>query len=533
MPLPTPRSTPFTLRNSLSTEVLIIGGGATGLGIAWDASLRGLKVILIEQSDVGQGTSGRYHGLLHSGARYAVSDPQTARECAQENIILRSIAAPCIEDTGGYFLSTPADPLEYPDRWLSACQQHGIPAEELPVERAREFEPALSPRLSRAFQVNDASLDSFDLAQLLINSIRSAGGQVYLHHRVTGLIRDANRVTAVEIEDLRTGYQAKMGAEVVVNATGPWATRTAKLAQLEIPMTLGKGTMVAMASRPIHTILNRCNPPSDGDIIVPVGTVIVLGTTNEPVQDPTDLKIEPWEVDLLLAEAEFILPDLRQMRALRAWAGIRPLYSSNNTPGGDSRSLARGHVIVDHEQSDGCSGIISVIGGKLTTFRMMAEQTVDLVCKRLEHNMPCKTRETLLSSGNHSYFQLPGKLDQTSSQSMLAEPSDVICECEQVTREQLIHALDDPDNLDLDAIRRDLRLGMGPCQAGYCALRTFGLLCEISPEPAPAAYGIRPFLMERWRGQRPVGWGHSLRQMEFSRRLYQELLGMTQEEYKP
>src|SRR3990167_3213316 len=105
---------------TISTQLLVIGGGATGLGAAWDACLRGLKVILVEQSDLGQGTSGRYHGLLHSGGRYVLSDPISARDCAAENAILRRIAPQAIEDTGGLFVTTPADPQEFADRWRSA-----------------------------------------------------------------------------------------------------------------------------------------------------------------------------------------------------------------------------------------------------------------------------------------------------------------------------------------------------------------------------------------------------------------------------
>ena len=142
------------MKRSISTQVLVIGGGATGLGIAWDACLRGLKVVLIEQSDIAQGTSGRYHGLLHSGGRYAISDPITAQECARENAILRRIAPTTIEDTGGYFVSTPADPLDFPDRWSAACSQLEIQAEEIQPEYARSREPALSPRISRVFRVH-------------------------------------------------------------------------------------------------------------------------------------------------------------------------------------------------------------------------------------------------------------------------------------------------------------------------------------------------------------------------------------------
>ena len=116
---------------TLSTQLLIIGGGSTGLGVAWDACLRGLKVVLVEQGDLGQGTSGRYHGLLHSGGRYVISDPTSARDCAVENRVLRHIAPHAIEDTGGLFVATPADPLDFPDRWFAACQELGVSAEEI------------------------------------------------------------------------------------------------------------------------------------------------------------------------------------------------------------------------------------------------------------------------------------------------------------------------------------------------------------------------------------------------------------------
>src|ERR1700746_1457379 len=104
---------------TLSTEVLVIGGGATGVGVAWDASLRGYDVVLVDRLDLAEGTSGRFHGLLHSGGRYAVKDPHAAEECIQENRILRSIAADCIEDIGGFFVTTPFDDPAYADKFVA------------------------------------------------------------------------------------------------------------------------------------------------------------------------------------------------------------------------------------------------------------------------------------------------------------------------------------------------------------------------------------------------------------------------------
>jgi len=505
------------LKRILSTQLLVVGGGATGLGIAWDACLRGLKVVVVEKQDLGQGTSGRYHGLLHSGGRYVISDPTAAQECARENEILRRIVPTTIEDTGGYFVATPADPPDFPDRWFAAARQLELPCREISLQQARTEEPALSPRISRVFEVRDASLDSFDLAHLLVAAIRSAGGAVYLHHRLDSFLRQAERVTGASITNLASGETLEIGAELVVNSAGPWAGELGALADVDIPISLGKGTMLAMAVRPVNTIINRCNPPSDGDIIVPVGTVAVLGTTDVPVQGPEDLTIEPWEIDLLLG--------ISQMRPLRAWAGIRPLYRPPTAHAAETRALPRDFVILDHEKRDGRPGMISIIGGKLTTFRLMAEQTVDLVCAYLDFGQQCATAGTMLSPEPGRYHTLPARLRRTAEQST-DSASEIICECELVTRGEIIESLQDADTLDFDSIRRDLRLGMGPCQAGFCAFRTAGLATQL----AQPGGELGRFLEERWRGLRPVCWEHSLREMELLRRMYIELLGYHGEE---
>ena len=124
---------------------LVVGGGATGAGLLRDLARRGLHALLVEKGDLGSGTSGRYHGLLHSGGRYVVEDAAAARECIAENRVLRRIAPACIEDTGGYFVATPDDPDEYLERFPGACEAAGVPCDDVPVARLRAREPALNP----------------------------------------------------------------------------------------------------------------------------------------------------------------------------------------------------------------------------------------------------------------------------------------------------------------------------------------------------------------------------------------------------
>src|SRR6185436_525713 len=121
---------------SLTTDVLVIGGGATGAGVLRDLALRGIRAVLVEKGDLTHGTTGRYHGLLHSGGRYVVKDPQSATECARENEILRRIMPHCLEDTGGLFVLTPADDEAYVERFLRGCRDTGVPVAEIAVREA-------------------------------------------------------------------------------------------------------------------------------------------------------------------------------------------------------------------------------------------------------------------------------------------------------------------------------------------------------------------------------------------------------------
>jgi glycerol-3-phosphate dehydrogenase len=521
---PQPRT--YFMKANLATQLLVVGGGATGLGVAWDASLRGIKTVLIEQSDLGQGTSGRYHGLLHSGGRYVISDPQSARECAQENQILRQIAPSTIEPTGGFFLSTPADPSDFSDEWLAAAQSLGLPVEELTISQALNLEPKINPKIKRAFAVEDASLDSFDLLHDLAASIREAGGEVWLRHKLEALEISNSGVTGAVIRDLTTGRKFTLGVEAVVNAAGPWAAKVAQLAEIDLPIALGKGVMVALAMRPIQHVLNRCKPPADGDIIVPVGTVAVVGTTDVEVEEPTSLQMEPWEIDLILAEGDILVPGILNQRPLRAWAGIRPLYQPRSSTTADTRTMTRAHIIIDHGADHDCKGLFSVFGGKLTTFRLMAQETVDVVSQYFGVQAECSTATTaLIPADSKRFYQLSERPSKVASIEAEQPAQQVLCECELVTYADVERMLAVDPDASLDDLRRDLRLGMGPCQGGFCSYRAAGLAHRLNPT-APQPYYLTNFLHERWKGIKPLAWGNNLRQMELSRRIYQGIFAV-------
>src|ERR687893_3019960 len=215
---------------SMETDVVVIGGGATGTGVAWDLTLRGLRVTLVEMGDVATGTSGRYHGQLHTGARYATSDLRSARECWQEHTTLRKIAAHAVEDTGGMFVLSPSDDDGFVGDWLRGCDVVGIPVQEIPTSEALHQEPLVHPGTKRAFLVPDASCDSLALCGALRASAEARGATFLTYHRVDGFHREEGRVGGLRATDLRTGEAVDVRDSFVVNAAGPLAAGVGEMA---------------------------------------------------------------------------------------------------------------------------------------------------------------------------------------------------------------------------------------------------------------------------------------------------------------
>ncbi len=520
-----------------AVDVLIVGGGATGAGIVRDLARRGLRCLLVEKGDLGTGTSGRYHGLLHSGGRYVVEDAPAARECIAENHVLRRIAPACIEDTGGWFVTTPDDPDDYADRFAAACAASNVPGDEVPVATLLRREPALNPAIRRAFRVPDASLEPWQLINANVADARSLGSEVRAYHRVVGMERIGAEIATVDIVDERSGTVSRIAPRVVVSAAGAWAGMVAGMAGVQLAMSPGKGTMLIFNQRMTDTIVNRCHPPDDGDIMVPVHSVAILGTTEMTVDDPDVYGIGREEVELLMVEGTKLFPDLRRMRLLRAYAGVRPLYK-HETPEpsagdeDDGRGISRAHVVIDHGRRDGVENFVSIVGGKLTTYRLMAEQTADAVCAKLGVTTPSSTADAVLpGQGDGRTYWLGHRLAE--HEALGGGDADLICECELVTRAGLDAFLDEHWPCSLDDVRRGTRLGMGPCQGGFCTFRAAGVVAD---HVADERHGAIPaesvdrmlvdFLAERYRGTRPIAWGRQLQELWLTAGLYGGVLGI-------
>jgi glycerol-3-phosphate dehydrogenase len=520
------------MSESQAYDVLVVGGGATGAGVLRDLARRGLRSLLVERGDYGTGTTGRYHGLLHSGGRYAVEDPLAARECISENRALRRIAPASIEDTGGYFVATPYDPDDYVEAFPAACAAAGIECEEVPVAQARRREPALNPKIRRVFRLPDGSVEPWNLIDANLADARAHGSEARSYHRVVGFERAGERIVSATVLDERSGTSTKISTRFVVSTAGAWSGQIAAMAGVKLTMLPGKGVMLIYNQRMTDTVVNRCHQPSDGDIMVPVHTVAILGTTDVRVADPDVYEVSREEVAALIAEGEKLFPDLGEMRLLRAYAGVRPLYQPPaEAQATQNRQVSRTHTVIDHGERDGVENYISIVGGKLTTFRLMAEHTVNAVCAKVGVTEPCTTADEILPN------QVPGKTYWLGHR--LAEheaegggDAALICECEFVTRPMLNEFLDEHWPCSIDDVRRGTRLGMGPCQGGFCTFRAAGAVAERAAAGAATASAgaaddpIVGYLRERFKGTRPIAAGRQLQELWMVLGIYMGGLGL-------
>ncbi len=526
-------------------DVIIVGGGATGTGTLRDLTRRGLKVALVEQGDLASGTSGRFHGLLHSGGRYAVKDPESARECIEENTTLRRIAPHAIDVQEGLFVQVEGDDPAFADRWAQACAASGIPVREIGVAEALRRDPCLHPRTTRVFTIPDGSVDSWRLTQANVRDAQAHGADVLLWHRLEAIRVENGRVTGVELEDLQHKARVRLGCRMLVNATGAWAGRVGRLADIDIPMALDRGTMIVFDHYYSPRVVNRLRLPGDGDILVPVGSVSILGTSAVPVQDPEERTTDASEVQKLIGIGAEMIPALASARVFRTFTGIRPLYRPPQSSGGQ-RDISRGLVVLDHEETDGLAGMVTIVGGKLTTYRLMAEKVSDVVATRLGVTRPCTTAvEPLLrSAGSYRSLLALGAAEAagTTPEAMnirrarrlfsylpAAEAAELVrqgsgpllCECEGVDEAELVAAGKAAGHLDLADVRRRTRLGMGPCQGTLCAWRAGGVLYRAGLASAERANeALVTFLDGRWQGVRHSPTLQQLRAAEVTRGLY-------------
>ncbi len=344
-------------------DVLVIGGGITGVGIALDAAARGLSVALVEKDDFAAGTSGRSSRLVHGGLRYLEQrDFGLVRESLRERGILYRLAPHLVRPVPMYMLAG--------DVRRRATYRAGLTAYEL-------LAAGLTIEVARA--------------------AHAAGARLANHARVTGLLGDG-RVTGAAVTDEMTGQGFEVRARAVVNATGIWAERVAELAAGSgaegcVRLRPSKGVHLVFAPGAVRTTAAVVAPSGAHDgryvFIVPWEDRVYAGTTDTPYQgDLDDPAVGDADRDYILAAVAGLFPGVASYDVVASWAGLRPLLGQDDAGDTTSSDLSRKHAVFT-----GPFGLYTITGGKLTTYRAMAEDLVDRVAADLGGAGPCRTRE--------------------------------------------------------------------------------------------------------------------------------------------
>ena len=375
-------------------HIIIIGGGGSGGALAHDLALRGFKVSLFEKGELVSGTTGRHHGLLHSGARYAVNDPAAAVECIEENRILRSIAPQALEQNDGMFVAISKSDVAYCKTFLDACRTCNIDTHELSAAQALALEPALTPEVKLAVQVPDGTIDAWRLPLHFFATARANKAQILPFCEVKGIDIRSGTVTGVEVYSYQTGKTFMVKGDLVVNAAGAWAGRVAALAGIHVPIQPGPGVMVAVTRRLTNMVINRMHPAGEGDIIVPQRGLSLLGTSLWLADDPEETALPKDHIERMIEHCARMVPAVKETPVRSAWSAARPLIKDNTAS--DPQHISRTFECYDHKITHNVEGFISLIGGKATTLRAMAEKTADLICRKTGHQAPCSTRNSPL-----------------------------------------------------------------------------------------------------------------------------------------
>jgi glycerol-3-phosphate dehydrogenase len=323
-----------------------------------------------------------------------VNDQESAVECIEENRLLRKIAPGSFEENDGLFVAITDDDMDYLPQVMAGCEATGIPTQLLSPDEALALEPMLNPELKAAVRVPDATMDAMRMPMRFFATAKSNGAELLNYVEVTGLLLHDGVVSGAAVRDLVTGHDVEIHADLVVNATGPWSAKVARMAGVDVPIRPSPGVMLAVHGRLCNMVVNHLHRSGDGDIVVPQRGLSVVGTSSWVVEDPDDLDVPREHVRRMVEEGSKLIPAVREARFRAAWSAARPLIGSKDADSG--RELSRTFKTIDHAEADGVEGFVTITGGKGTTLRGMAEVCAGVVVHKLGIDAPCRTRDTVL-----------------------------------------------------------------------------------------------------------------------------------------
>lgn len=505
-----PASAKIAPLGAAEVDVVVIGGGVNGVGVARDATMRGLKVALFERNDLAFGASGNSSGMIHGGPRYLTYDPAVTETSCRDSGHIQAIA-PHLLFRIPFLVPVEASAkarvmLTLMDAFFEGYDEfqplkRGKPHTRLDAREMRALEPGLHGDIVGGISFDEWGIDGARLCVANALDARERGARVYVGTTVDAIERreDTGAVVAVRYRDLRNGRTGRLTTSAVVNATGAWAPVTAALGGLQAGRARvrpGKGIHIAFDRRLTNYAIAARTIDNRQIFLEPWQNISVLGTTDDDYYgDLDDVVATTEEVRYLVQGIARVFPAITQARAIHTWAGVRPTLHAY---GPLEDALSREHKVIDHA-AHGAPGLYSMVGGKLASYRLFAEEMTDVLAHRFALGASCATHKTFLPGGDEVMdpFALAERLeiDAVAARRLVyrhgsraaqieeriqSRPREaaVVCPCEPVLEAEVRHAVKGELARSVEDVSRRTRLGLGACGGMRCALRCGQIVAE-------------------------------------------------------
>lgn len=540
-------------------DLIVIGGGCNGTGIARDAAMRGLKVLLLEKKDFSAGTTGASSGMIHGGPRYMLYEVNTTKLACEDAAHIRKIAShlcfripflfPVMREgksdmSANWSLELVETFFEAYDRFSPI--KGGKPHTRLSRKETMGLEPYLVDDVVGGVTFDEWGIDTQRLCLLNALSAEQYGATLHNHTEVKKILREGDRVIGVLARDLVTGEETEYHSKILFNATGPWLPELCEMAGVNVMLRPGKGIHLILDRRITNVaVVSKC---IDGRqiFINPHENTTLLGTTDDDYYGDLDnIPVTEDEVEYLLQGMERVYPDIRKARIISTWRGVRPTLWGQDVY---EDELSREHEIFDHETRDGLKGFLSMGGGKLASFRVMAEEATNLICKKLGNASPCSTQLMPLPGAGttadpnqiasdfkiHPYVarRLISRHGDLTGHVLAAtqersEQKAIVCTNEPVIDAEIRYAIQEEMAVTLSDLMRRTRLATGSCQGTECLLPAVQILGEERQlSGRETIQELKNFLQESWKARRTILNGSQMAQEEMLQQVFQGVLDL-------
>ena len=536
----------------VDVDVVVVGGGVNGTGVARDLALRGLSVALFERNDLAFGASGNNSGMIHGGVRYLSYNPSVTESSCRDSGYIQRIA-PFLLHRIPFLVPVRKGPkgrvmLELIDAYFRAYNDYqplkrGELHTRIDASDLARLEPGLVGSYVGGVTFDEWGVDGARLCVLNAVDAEEHAAKLFVHASVESIERapsaeDEPSAYVVRARDVLTGKRVVARARVVVNATGAWAPITASLGKLptgSVRVRPGKGIHVVYERR-LSNYGITCEAVDGRQIfLMPWQNMSTIGTTDDDYfGDLDDIVATSEEVRYLVQGVASVFPSVREARAVGTYAGARPTLWAY---GKLEDALSREHEIVDHT-ADGAPGLWSMIGGKLASYRLFAQEMADIVAARLAPSSPCATHERPLPGGEDvpDALELADKAQLTPVatrrlvyrhgarakriiERMRRSPCEraTVCACEPVTEAEVRYAVAHEHARTVEDVSRRTRLGLGACGGMRCAVRCGQIVAdELGASPREGLAQSRAFLERQARMRIPAMGPEQARQEAMS-----------------